>query len=164
MYILTKCFSWHRFALNQSFDHAPEMTLETLWEWMRQPPLNLKIVFFCRCNDFQITFLWSHKDQEGNEEGKIHKYLEKLLLVDEILHLIHICRETYIIITALPPFIVDLEHVFSQKTTTTTTAMLKRWKSTQNWEYQSIKSSEYVFQTSCFKSDHCLADFPFGPF
>ena len=47
--------------------------------------------------------------------GKINEYLEKLLLVDEILHLIHICRETYIIITALPPFIVDLEHVFSQK-------------------------------------------------
>ena len=47
--------------------------------------------------------------------GKINEYLEKLLPVDEILHLIHICRETYIIITALPPFIVDLEHVFSQK-------------------------------------------------
>ena len=68
--------------------------------------------------------LW-HKTN-SKQIGKINEYLEKLLPVDEILHLIHICRETYIIITALPPFIVDLEHVFSQKTTTTTTAMLKR--------------------------------------
>ena len=61
------------------------------------------------------TLSFTSRGQTCETMGKINEYLEKLLSVDEILHLIHICRETYIIITALPPFIVDLEHVFSQK-------------------------------------------------
>ena len=103
---------------------------------------------------------FTSRGQTCETMGKINEYLENLLSVDEILHLIHICRETYIIITALPPFIVDLEHVFSQKNQHHHHCNVEKMKSTQNWEYQSIKSSEYVFQTRCFKSDHCLADFP----